>query len=211
MESGKNHDERIAWRRCLVPTAGGSDVAGCDCARSDRRAPPSRLLSAEGAGPPAARSDEELMTPGPAVWMSRLVGSHSPRRAARRCSTSRISATGDPRPGLVGPRRRLDIALGLCTIRAVFSTSRRPGSIRRTRANLWTHSARCATPPRRDDPPYHALPRGGDALSDGSYHPTPARSRERHAGRAKRRISGDLVTFEVTCSLVAAKLLAQPR
>jgi ABC-2 type transport system ATP-binding protein len=193
----------------LVPTAGEAKVAGCDLRRDPvgvRRQ--LGYVSQSGGTNPAAKVDEELVTQGQLYGMS-------PGAARARAQQLReLLDLTDLGARLIktlsgGQRRRLDIALGLMhDPKLVFLDEPSTGLDPQTRANLWTHIRGL-----RDQ-------RGGTILLTTHYLEEADALCDRiliiDAGKIvasgtptelKRRISGDLVTFEVDDVARAAELL----
>jgi ABC-2 type transport system ATP-binding protein len=196
--AGKTTTQRML-ATLLVPTAGEATVAGCDLRRDPigvRRQ--LGYVSQSGGTHPAAKVDEELVTQGQLYGMSRAA-------ATARARELRAMLDLDELGGRViktlsgGQRRRLDIALGLMhDPRLVFLDEPSTGLDPQTRANLWTHIRAL-----RDR-------RGGTILLTTHYLEEADALCDRiliiDAGKIvatgtpaelKRRISGDLVTFEV--------------
>jgi ABC-2 type transport system ATP-binding protein len=206
--AGKTTTQRML-ATLLVPTAGEATVAGSDLRRDPigvRRQ--LGYVSQSGGTNPAAKVDEELVTQAQLYGMS---------RAAARARAIELRAMLDLAElgGRIiktlsgGQRRRLDIALGLMhDPKLVFLDEPSTGLDPQTRANLWAHIR--ALRDRRDGTillTTHYLEEadalcdrimimdGGKIVASG----TPA--------ELKRRISGDLVTFEVDDVARAAELL----
>ena len=206
--AGKTTTQRML-ATLLEPTTGEATVAGCDLRRDPigvRRQ--LGYVSQTGGTNPAARVDDELVTHAQLYGMSR-------RAAAARARELRDALDlGELGERLIktlsgGQRRRLDIALGLMhDPRLVFLDEPSTGLDPQTRANLWTHIR--ALRDRGDGTillTTHYLEEA-DALCDRIMiidagkivaSGTPA--------ELKRRISGDLVTFEVDDVARAAELL----
>jgi ABC-2 type transport system ATP-binding protein len=196
--AGKTTTQRML-ATLLVPTAGEATVAGCDLRRDPigvRRQ--LGYVSQTGGTNPAAKVDEELVTQAELYGLSRATG----RARARQLRD--VLDLGDLGGRLIktlsgGQRRRLDIALGLVhEPKLVFLDEPSTGLDPQTRANLWTHikslRARANVTILLTT---HYLEEA-DALCDRILiidagkivaSGTPA--------ELKRRISGDLVTFEV--------------
>ncbi|HMG24164.1 MAG TPA: ATP-binding cassette domain-containing protein [Kofleriaceae bacterium] len=196
--AGKTTTQRML-ATLLLPTAGEATVAGCDL-RRDPVGVRRRLgyVSQSGGTNPAAKVDEELETQGQLYGMSRAAAR---TRARELRDMLDLGELGDRVIKTLsgGQRRRLDIALGLMhDPKLVFLDEPSTGLDPQTRANLWTHI--CALRDRRQGTillTTHYLEEA-DALCDRILiidagkivaSGTPA--------ELKRRISGDLVTFEV--------------
>jgi len=206
--AGKTTTQRML-ATLLVPTAGEATVAGCDLRRDPigvRRQ--LGYVSQSGGTNPAAKVDEELVTQAQLYGMSRAAAR---ARAIELREMLDLAELG----GRViktlsgGQRRRLDIALGLMhDPKLVFLDEPSTGLDPQTRANLWAHIR--ALRDRRDGTillTTHYLEEA-DALCD--------RIMIVDAGKVvasgtpeelKRRISGDLVTFEVDDVARATELL----
>jgi ABC-2 type transport system ATP-binding protein len=183
----------------LVPTAGEATVAGCDLRRDPigvRRQ--LGYVSQAGGTNPAAKVDEELVTQAQLYGMPRGAALDRARQLRELLDLAEL---GDRVIKTLsgGQRRRLDIALGLMhDPKLVFLDEPTTGLDPQTRANLWTHIR--ALRDQRDGTillTTHYLEEA-DALCDRILiidagrivaSGTPA--------ELKRRISGDLVTFEV--------------
>ena len=206
--AGKTTTQRML-ATLLVPTAGEATVAGCDLRRDPigvRRQ--LGYVSQSGGTNPAAKVDEELVTQAQLYGMSR---SAARTRATALREMLDLAELGDRviRTLSGGQRRRLDVALGLMhDPKLVFLDEPSTGLDPQTRANLWTHIRSLRD--RRDGTillTTHYLEEA-DALCD--------RIMIIDAGKIvasgtpdelKRRISGDLVTFEVDNVVRAAELL----
>jgi ABC-2 type transport system ATP-binding protein len=206
--AGKTTTQRML-ATLLVPTAGEATVAGCDLRRDPigvRRQ--LGYVSQSGGTNPAAKVDEELVTQAQLYGLSRTDGRE---RAKRLRDVLDLSDLGDRLIKTLsgGQRRRLDIALGLVHgPKLIFLDEPSTGLDPQTRANLWTH---IKTMRERDKVTIllttHYLEEA-DALCDRILiidagkivaSGTPA--------ELKRRISGDLVTFEVDDTARATELL----
>ena len=194
----------------LEPTAGTATVAGCDL-RNDPIGVRRQLgyVSQTGGTNPSAKVDEELVTQAELYGLSRAQGR---ARAKQLRDVLDLSDLGDRLIKTLsgGQRRRLDIALGLVhEPKLVFLDEPTTGLDPQTRANLWTH---IKTLRERDQVTIllttHYLEEA-DALCDRILiidagkivaSGTPA--------ELKRRISGDLVTFEVDDIARAQPILA---
>ena len=206
--AGKTTTQRML-ATLLVPTAGEATVAGCDLRRDPigvRRQ--LGYVSQTGGTNPAAKVDEELVTQAQLYGMSRAAAR---ARAVDLRAMLDLAELGDRVIKTLsgGQRRRLDIALGLMhDPKLVFLDEPTTGLDPQTRANLWTHIRGLRD--RRDGTillTTHYLEEA-DALCDRIMimdagkivaSGTPA--------ELKRRISGDLVTFEVDDVARAAELL----
>jgi ABC-2 type transport system ATP-binding protein len=206
--AGKTTTQRML-ATLLNPTAGEATVAGCDLRRDPigvRRQ--LGYVSQSGGTNPAAKVDEELVTQAQLYGMARAAARE---RAAQLREMLDLAELGDRVIKTLsgGQRRRLDIALGLMhDPKLVFLDEPSTGLDPQTRANLWTHIR--ALRDRRDGTillTTHYLEEA-DALCDRIMiidagkivaSGTPA--------ELKRRISGDLVTFEVDDVARAAELL----
>jgi len=206
--AGKTTTQRML-ATLLLPTAGEATVAGADLRRDPigvRRQ--LGYVSQSGGTNPAAKVDEELVTQAQLYGMSRAAAR---ARAIELRAMLDLAELGDRVIKTLsgGQRRRLDIALGLMhDPKLVFLDEPSTGLDPQTRANLWTHIR--ALRDRRDGTillTTHYLEEA-DALCDrimimdagkivASGTPT----------ELKRRISGDLVTFEVDDVARAAELL----
>jgi len=206
--AGKTTTQRML-ATLLVPTAGEATVAGCDLRRDPvgvRRQ--LGYVSQSGGTNPAAKVDDELVTQAQLYGMTRAA-------ARTRAQVLRESLDlADLGNRLIktlsgGQRRRLDIALGLMhEPKLVFLDEPSTGLDPQSRANLWTHIRAL-----RDHQhatillTTHYLDEA-DALCDRILiidhgkivaAGTPA--------ELKRRISGDLVTFEVDDVARATEIL----
>jgi ABC-2 type transport system ATP-binding protein len=206
--AGKTTTQRML-STLLEPTAGEATVAGCDL-RKDPIGVRRQLgyVSQTGGTNPAAKVDEELVTQAELYGLSRAVGRE---RAKRLRDVLDLADLGDRLIKTLsgGQRRRLDIALGLVhEPKLVFLDEPSTGLDPQTRANLWTH---IKTLRERDKVTIllttHYLEEA-DALCDriliidagkivAAGTPT----------ELKRRISGDLVTFDVDDIAKATELL----
>jgi ABC-2 type transport system ATP-binding protein len=196
--AGKTTTQRML-ATLLVPTAGEATVAGCDLRRDPigvRRQ--LGYVSQAGGTNPAAKVDEELVTQAQLYGMPRGAALDRARQLRELLDLAEL---GDRVIKTLsgGQRRRLDIALGLMhDPKLVFLDEPTTGLDPQTRANLWTHIR--ALRDQRDGTillTTHYLEEA-DALCDRILiidagrivaSGTPA--------ELKRRISGDLVTFEV--------------
>ena len=207
--AGKTTTQRML-ATLLVPTAGTATVAGCDLQRDPvgvRRQ--LGYVSQSGGTNPAAKVDEELATQGELYGLSRPVARQRAEELRNKLDLGELGGR------LIktlsgGQKRRLDIALGLVHApKLVFLDEPSTGLDPQARANLWSH---IKTVRERDGATIllttHYLDEA-DALCDriliidhGTIvaQGTPA--------ELKRRISGDLVTFEVDDVARAAELLA---
>jgi ABC-2 type transport system ATP-binding protein len=206
--AGKTTTQRML-ATLLVPTAGEATVAGCDL-RRDPVGVRRRLgyVAQGGSTNPAAKVDEELVTQAQLYGMSRAASAERARELRG------LLDLGDLGDRLIkslsgGQRRRLDIALGLMhRPELVFLDEPSTGLDPHSRANLWTHIRAL-----RDQHKAtillttHYLDEA-DALCDriliidhGKIVATGS------PAELKRRISGDLVTFEVSDAERARELL----
>ncbi len=191
----------------LEPTAGDATVAGCDLRRDPRGVRRKIGYVAQGGSTnPAARVDEEI------IVQARLYGvtaGEAARRAAALRARLDLADLGE-RPVKTlsgGQRRRLDIALGLVhQPRLLFLDEPSTGLDPQSRANLWNHIRALR---ERDGATVflttHYLDEA-DALCDRiliidhgriAATGTPA--------ELKRRIGGDVVTFEVEDAAAAER------
>jgi len=207
--AGKTTTQRML-ATLLVPTAGQATVAGCDL-RRDPVGVRRRLgyVAQGGSTNPAAKVDDELATQAQLYGMSRAA---SVSRALELREMLDLADLGDRLIKTLsgGQRRRLDIALGLMhRPDLVFLDEPSTGLDPHSRANLWTHIRSL-----RDDHKAtillttHYLDEA-DALCDriliidhGKIVATGTPT------ELKRRISGDLVTFEVSDVERAREVLA---
>jgi ABC-2 type transport system ATP-binding protein len=207
--AGKTTTQRML-STLLVPTAGEARVAGCDLRRDPIGVRRQLGYVAQGGGTnPAAKVDEELVTQAQLYGMPRAAAE---ARARELRGTLDLADLGDRLIKTLsgGQRRRLDIALGLMhRPKLVFLDEPSTGLDPHSRANLWTHIRSL-----RDGHgatillTTHYLDEA-DALCDRIFiidhgkivaSGTPA--------ELKRRISGDLVTFEVSDVARATEVLA---
>jgi ABC-2 type transport system ATP-binding protein len=216
--AGKTTTQRML-ATLLVPTAGQAVVGGCDLRRDPvgvRRQ--LGYVSQSGGTNPAAKVDEELVTQAQLYGMSRSAAT-ARARELRAVLDLGQHGLGEHGPGDFGDRvirtlsggqrRRLDIALGLMhDPKLVFLDEPSTGLDPQTRANLWTHIRGL-----RDRS-------GGTILLTTHYLEEADALCDRiliiDAGKIvaagtpaelKRRISGDLVTFEVDDPARATELL----
>jgi ABC-2 type transport system ATP-binding protein len=208
--AGKTTTQRML-ATLLLPTSGEATVAGCDLRRDPigvRRQ--LGYVSQSGGTNPSAKVDEELTTQAELYGLSRSVARG---RAKKLRELLDLTDLGDRLIKSLsgGQRRRLDIALGLVhEPKLVFLDEPSTGLDPQTRANLWTH---IRTLRERDHATIllttHYLEEA-DALCDRILivdhgkivaAGTPA--------ELKRRISGDLVTFELDDAARATELLAK--
>jgi ABC-2 type transport system ATP-binding protein len=206
--AGKTTTQRML-ATLLLPTAGEATVAGCDLRRDPvgvRRQ--LGYVSQSGGTNPAAKVDEELVTQG------QLYGLSTSDAAGRAKALRELLDLGDLGGRLIktlsgGQRRRLDIALGLIhEPKLVFLDEPTTGLDPQSRANLWTHIRGL-----RDK-------RGGTILLTTHYLEEADALCDRimiidhgkivaagSPAELKRRISGDLVTFELEDTARATELL----
>jgi ABC-2 type transport system ATP-binding protein len=195
--AGKTTTQRML-ATLLVPTAGEARVAGCDLRRDPvgvRRQ--LGYVSQAGGTNPSAKVDEELTTQGQLYGMAKT---DAVTRAVALRALLELDALGDRVIKTLsgGQRRRLDIALGLMhSPKLVFLDEPSTGLDPQTRANLWNHIRTLRE-------------RGGTILLTTHYLEEADALCDRiliiDAGKIvasgtpaelKRRISGDLVTFEL--------------
>ena len=211
--AGKTTTQRML-ATLLVPTAGHAVVGGCDLRRDPvgvRRQ--LGYVSQSGGTNPAAKVDEELVTQAQLYGMSRSAATARARELREVLDLGELGL-GDFGDRVIktlsgGQRRRLDIALGLMhDPKLVFLDEPSTGLDPQTRANLWTHIRGL-----RDRS-------GGTILLTTHYLEEADALCDRiliiDAGKIvaagtpaelKRRISGDLVTFEVDDPARATELL----
>ncbi|MBC8067464.1 MAG: ATP-binding cassette domain-containing protein [Deltaproteobacteria bacterium] len=205
--AGKTTTQRML-ATLLRPTAGEAVIAGCDLRRDPvgvRRQ--LGYVSQSGSTNPHAKVDEELVT------QACLYGISRADARARAPRVREMLDLGELGGRLIktlsgGQRRRLDIALGLLhEPRLVFLDEPSTGLDPQTRANLWGHIRTLRARGTTILLTTHYLEEA-DALCDriliidqGTIvaQGTPA--------ELKRRISGDLVTFELDDTDRAAALL----
>ena len=206
--AGKTTTQRML-STLLEPTEGEAKVAGCDLRRDPvgvRRQ--LGYVSQSGGTNPAAKVDEELVTQAELYGIAKRVAQD---RAKTLRSTLDLGDLGDRLIKTLsgGQRRRLDIALGLMhEPKLVFLDEPSTGLDPTSRANLWTHIRSL-----RDKSNVtillttHYLDEA-DALCDRILiidhgkivaSGTPA--------ELKRKISGDVVSFEVDDAAKASALL----
>ena len=205
--AGKTTTQRML-ATLLVPTAGEATVAGCDL-RRDPNGVRRQLgyVSQSGGTNPAAKVDEELVTQAQLYGMSRAAARN---RAGELRELLDLAELGDRVIKTLsgGQRRRLDVALGLMHApRLVFLDEPSTGLDPQTRANLWTHIRGLRDRGATILLTTHYLEEA-DALCDriqivdaGTIVATGTPE------ELKRRISGDLVTFEVDDVARATELL----
>jgi ABC-2 type transport system ATP-binding protein len=206
--AGKTTTQRML-ATLLVPTAGSATVAGCDL-RADPVGVRRQLgyVSQTGGTNPAAKVDEELIT------QARLYGLTTADAATRARALRDVLDLADLGDRLIktlsgGQRRRLDIALGLMHgPKLVFLDEPSTGLDPHSRANLWTHIRALRDRDRTTILLTTHYLDEADALCDRIFiidhgkivaSGTPA--------ELKRRISGDVVTFEVDDLARATELL----
>jgi len=207
--AGKTTTQRML-STLLVPTAGEARVAGCDLRRDPIGVRRQLGYVAQGGGTnPAAKVDEELVTQAQLYGMSRGAARE---RARELRETLDLADLGDRLIKTLsgGQKRRLDIALGLMhRPKLVFLDEPSTGLDPHSRANLWTHI-------RSLREHHHATILltthyldEADALCDRIFiidHGKIVASGS--PAELKRRISGDLVTFEVEDIARATEVLA---
>ena len=195
----------------IAPTAGEATVAGCDLRRDPigvRRQ--LGYVSQSGGTNPAAKVDEELTTQAQLYGLSR---GEAKARAGELRGLLDLGELGDRVIKTLsgGQRRRLDIALGLVHApKLVFLDEPTTGLDPQSRANLWRHIRELRE-------------RGGTILLTTHYLEEADALCDRiliiDGGRIvasgtpaelKRRISGDLVTFE-TADIDRARALLDDR
>jgi len=210
--AGKTTTQRML-ATLLVPTAGEATVAGCDLRRDPvgvRRQ--LGYVSQSGGTNPAAKVDEELVTQAELYGVAR-------REAATRARQLRdlldLPELGDRLIKTLsgGQRRRLDIALGLVhRPKLIFLDEPSTGLDPQSRANLWSHIRAVRDRDRATILLTTHYLDEADALCDRILiidhgkivaHGAPA--------ELKRRISGDLVTFDVADVARARGVLAAHR
>jgi ABC-2 type transport system ATP-binding protein len=207
--AGKTTTQRML-ATLLVPTAGTAMVAGCDL-KQDPVGVRRQLgyVAQGGATNPAAKVDEELITQAQLYGMSR---SDSVARAKTVRESLDLTDLGDRLIKTLsgGQKRRLDIALGLMhDPKLVFLDEPSTGLDPQSRANMWAHIKGLRT---RYDVTIllttHYLDEA-DALCDRILIVDHGKIvAEGTPAELKRRISGDLVTFEVDDAAKAKALLA---
>ncbi len=208
--AGKTTTQRML-ATLLVPTAGEARVAGCDLRRDPvgvRRQ--LGYVSQSGGTNPAAKVDEELVTQGQLYGMSR---SKARDRAAAVRSALDLADLADRTIKTLsgGQRRRLDIALGLIhEPKLVFLDEPSTGLDPQSRANLWAHIRALRDRDRATILLTTHYLEEADALCDRILiidHGKIVASGT--PDELKRRISGDLVTFEVDDAARATELLSR--
>jgi ABC-2 type transport system ATP-binding protein len=207
--AGKTTTQRML-ATLLTPTAGEAKVAGCDLRRDPvgvRRQ--LGYVSQSGGTNPSAKVDEELTT------QAELYGISRRDAAARAKSLREMLDLADLGDRLIktlsgGQKRRLDVALGLVhNPKLIFLDEPSTGLDPQSRANLWTHIRAVRDRDRATILLTTHYLDEADALCDriliidhgkivASGTPT----------ELKRRISGDLVTFEVDDADKASALLS---
>jgi ABC-2 type transport system ATP-binding protein len=196
--AGKTTTQRML-ATLLLPTAGEAEVAGCDLRRDPigvRRQ--LGYVSQTGGTNPAAKVDEELVTQAELYGLSRATGR---ARAKQLRDLLDLTDLGDRLIKTLsgGQRRRLDIALGLVhEPKLVFLDEPSTGLDPQTRANLWTHIRTLRDRDRATILLTTHYLEEADALCDriliidqGKIVATGTPT------ELKRRISGDVVTFEL--------------
>ncbi|HEY4056099.1 MAG TPA: ABC transporter ATP-binding protein [Kofleriaceae bacterium] len=212
--AGKTTTQRML-STLLEPSAGEAVVAGCDLRRDPvgvRRQ--LGYVSQSGGTNPAARVDEELATQGELYGMTRkeaLARAKELRGLLDLGDTDEMAMGGRIIKTLSGgQRRRLDIALGLMhDPKLVFLDEPSTGLDPTSRANLWTHikGLRDRHGTTTILLTTHYLDEA-DALCDRIMiidHGTIVATGT--PDELKRKISGDLVTFEVDDVAKATELL----
>jgi len=207
--AGKTTTQRML-ATLLLPTAGTATVAGCDLRKNPigvRRQ--LGYVSQSGGTNPAAKVDEELCTQGELYGLSRAAARQRARDLREQLDLpdlgGRLIKTLSG-----GQRRRLDIALGLVHApKLVFLDEPSTGLDPQARANLWTH---IRTVRERDGATIllttHYLDEA-DALCDRILIIDHGKIvAQGSPAELKRRISGDLVTFELDDVARATELLA---
>ncbi|HEY0195657.1 MAG TPA: ATP-binding cassette domain-containing protein [Kofleriaceae bacterium] len=207
--AGKTTTQRML-STLLVPTAGKATIAGCDLQRDPvgvRRQ--LGYISQSGGTNPSAAVDEELVTQGQLYGLSRATARS---RAGALRELLELSDLGDRLIKTLsgGQRRRLDIALGLVhDPRLVFLDEPSTGLDPQSRANLWSHIRSL-----RDHKNVtillttHYLDEA-DAMCDRILIIDQGKIvAEGTPAELKRRISGELVTFEVADTARAMEVLS---
>jgi ABC-2 type transport system ATP-binding protein len=196
--AGKTTTQRML-ATLLVPTAGEATVGGCDL-RHDPVGVRRQLgyVSQSGGTNPSAKVDEELVTQAELYGMPR---DQARTRARALCEQLDLAELGGRLIKTLsgGQKRRLDIALGLMhEPKLVFLDEPSTGLDPHSRANLWTHIRQLRD---REQATIllttHYLDEA-DALCDRIL--IMDHGKIVAAGtpeELKRRISGDLVTFEL--------------
>jgi len=206
--AGKTTTQRML-ATLLLPTAGQATIGGCDLRRDPvgvRRQ--LGYVSQAGGTNPAAKVDEELVTQGQLYGMPRAGAA---ARARQLRATLDLAELGDRVIKTLsgGQRRRLDIALGLMHApKLVFLDEPSTGLDPQARANLWAHIRALRD---RDGGTIllttHYLEEA-DALCDRILIIDAGKIVASGApAELKRRISGDVVTFEVDDVARASELL----
>jgi ABC-2 type transport system ATP-binding protein len=206
--AGKTTTQRML-ATLLLPTAGEATVAGCDLRRDPVGVRRQLGYVSQGGGTnPAAKVDEELVTQAQLYGVSRAVA------AERAVALREVLDLGDLGGRTIktlsgGQRRRLDVALGLVhEPKLVFLDEPSTGLDPHTRANLWGHIRALRDRNRVTILLTTHYLDEADALCDrimiidhGKIVAvgTP--------GELKRRIAGDLVTFELDDTARAIELL----
>ncbi len=206
--AGKTTTQRML-ATLLVPTAGEATVAGCDLRRDPigvRRQ--LGYVSQSGGTNPACKVDEELTTQAELYGVSRA---DARERAKALRETLDLADLGDRLIKSLsgGQRRRLDIALGLVHApKLVFLDEPSTGLDPHSRANLWTHIRNLRDRMKTTILLTTHYLDEADALCDriliidhGKIVATGTPE------ELKRRISGDLVTFDVDDAVKATEVL----
>ncbi len=206
--AGKTTTQRML-ATLLEPTAGEATVAGCDLRRDPvgvRRQ--LGYVSQAGGTNPLATVDEELVMSAQLYGLGRAVAAE---RAAELRAALDLADLGDRLVKTLsgGQKRRVDIALGLMhRPRLVFLDEPSTGLDPHSRANLWAHIRALRD---RDGATIllttHYLDEA-DALCDRILIIDHGKVvAEGTSAELKRRISGDVITFEVGAMAPAAAAL----
>jgi ABC-2 type transport system ATP-binding protein len=196
--AGKTTTQRML-ATLLLPTRGGATVAGCDLVNDPvgvRRQ--LGYVMQGGSTNPAATVDEELVTQGQLYGLSRMVAT---QRAHAVCASLDLSDLGDRIIKTLsgGQKRRLDIALALLhEPKLLFLDEPSTGLDPQSRANMWTHIKSLRDTAKATILLTTHYLDEADALCDRILiidHGTIVAAGT--PAELKRRISGDLVTFEL--------------